>query len=303
MLLNDTELYKIESSEKLNKGVASNSLDNIGNNSNTEGNSELTAIRGTECIKLKGKIAPCPSSKFILVGNKNEKSLFPHLNIFCKKYTCEYCGNLRVFQIKKAIENAINDFSLNVFATLTLNPKSCTPANSARYIRKIWNKFRIIQKRQFNRNLNFICVIENQKSGYAHLHILFDQFINHNWLKEKWEVLGGGSIVDIRKADNKAARYISKYLGKSMRENRDQRIRHISTSKGIKLSKYIKRIPENKFTFAKVEQSDARYILGPYIEENVLDKKNFIKGFLATRRLQVSDQRNVRNVETEAQNV
>jgi hypothetical protein len=87
----------------------------------------------------------CRASRFILSGSKNEDGLFPHLKVFCKTYGCPFCGPKKVYIVQKAIEAAIGTHSLNVFATLTLDPKRLAnkdQSESAKYIRKVWNKFR-----------------------------------------------------------------------------------------------------------------------------------------------------------------
>jgi hypothetical protein len=62
-------------------------------------------------------------------------------------------------------------------------------------------------------------VWELHKSGYPHLHVVARAgFIPQKWLSERWDQLGIGCIVDIRKVykHETAAFYISKYLGKAV---------------------------------------------------------------------------------------
>ncbi len=59
----------------------------------------------------------------------------------------------------------------------------------------------------------FIAVLEFQKSGIAHLHVLFGVYIPQEWLSEAWRSIGGGRIVDIRYVDvHRVAGYLAAYL-------------------------------------------------------------------------------------------
>ena len=101
--------------------------------------------------------------------------------------------------------------------TLTLDQKNCSAKDSIKHIKACWNKMRTYLKRKYGRSISFISVIELQKNGYAHLHVLVDQYIAQSWLTKAWDDLGGGRIVDIRFIDiHRVAGYISKYLTKDM---------------------------------------------------------------------------------------
>ncbi len=258
----------------------SNSLDCIKRNSN----------KGNSARGLAGIEAPCRAAKYILKGVADEDGLFPHYKTFCKSYNCEFCGPRKRALIRHAIALAIEKYKLISFATLTLDPKTCKcgPEGSAKYIRRAWNKFRVLQKREFNRGLEFVAVIEFQKNGYAHLHIVFDRYIPHTWLKEKWVNVGGGKIVDVRKCDAKASYYLAKYLGKELLPEYAQKIRRYSTSKNINLNRLLKENRKNDgsiYEFVKISEQDARDILKEYIEADILDPKDHILGFKASKSL------------------
>jgi len=132
------------------------SLDSFQRNSNTAGAEDFCTQTVAKCRLAIG---------YVLSGTRDEDGLFPHLRTFCKSYACEHCGPRKVAAIRRGIELAILKFGLNTFATLTLDPKTCgcSAEDSAKYIRKVWNKFRIIQKREFGRGLEFVAVIEFKK--------------------------------------------------------------------------------------------------------------------------------------------
>lgn len=239
---------------------------------------------------LEGTEAPCGAARYILSGEKDEDGLHRHFKTFCKSYKCEFCGKRKLALVRAGFVLAIKKYGLDVFVTLTLDPKRCTssPQESGKYIRNAWNKFRILQKRAFNRNLQFIAVVEFQKSGYAHLHVLFDGFLKHSWIKRTWIAVGGGEIVDVRRSDEYTAKYLAKYLGKEMANQSGRARRAFSTSQGISISRLLKEqggAPKTKFRFCRASEEEARSILGPYIRENILDLNNRILGFKADRQL------------------
>jgi hypothetical protein len=60
---------------------------------------------------------------------------------------------------------------------------------------------RVSLERKFGKTVQFIGVLEFQKSGVAHLHLLVGLYIPQDWLSTAWESIGGGKIVDIRSVD------------------------------------------------------------------------------------------------------
>ena len=64
-----------------------------------------------------------------------------------------------------------------------------------------------------NKSLPFVGVLEFQKNGNAHLHILIGQYIPQAWLAGAWQSIGGGKFVDIRFVDvHRVGAYLSVYL-------------------------------------------------------------------------------------------
>lgn len=263
--------------------VRTSSLDSLKRNSNKLGDSGVEP-------DLEETIAPCGAARYLLSGTKDDDGLYRHYKTFCKSYGCEFCGRRKLGLMRKGFELAIHKYSLDVFVTLTLDPKSCgcRPEDSAKYIRNAWNKFRTLQKREFDYNMQFIAVTEFQKNGYAHLHILFDSRLNHSWIKRTWMAVGGGEIVDVRSADSGTARYLAKYLGKSMLNQTGRKRRAFSTSQGISIARVLKEDrPEQitQFRFCRISEEDARYIFNGFIVSNITDKRKRILGFKATKQL------------------
>jgi hypothetical protein len=120
--------------------------------------------------------------------------------------------------------------------TLTLDPKKLGGAGPVSYLRYCFAKFRIYLKRKYGEAPQYIAVLEFQKNGNPHLHILIDRFIDTRWIEAIWQRVGGGQQIDIKLVDlHRVSRYLSKYLTKEMLASAPKRSRRVTTSRGIKL--------------------------------------------------------------------
>lgn len=160
-----------------------------------------------------------------------------YLRLRCKAWRCPFCGPRKAKRVRRAILEVATQMRLRRFLTLTLNPRSCAAKDSVPYVKNCWAKFRTYLKRRYKTPISFIYVVELQQSGYAHLHILLDRFIEQYWIKEAWQAVGGGKIVDIRYVDiHRIAPYMAKYLTKELfLAPFAPRQRRYSTSRGITL--------------------------------------------------------------------
>jgi hypothetical protein len=67
--------------------------------------------------------------------------------------------------------------------------------------------------RKFGESVDYVGVLEFQKNGVAHLHLLLGRFIKQDWLSDAWSAVGGGVVVDIRQVDiHRVTAYLSIYL-------------------------------------------------------------------------------------------
>lgn len=155
----------------------------------------------------------------------------------CKRWICPRCGPQKAKRLRRAIITTAQGKDLSRVLTLTLDPSSCSPEQSIAYIRQCWNKFRTSLKRHSGLSISFITILELQRSGYAHLHILIDRYIAQHWISTAWQAVGGGQIVDIRRVDiHRVAPYLSKYLTKALLlADFKQRVRRYTTSRDIVL--------------------------------------------------------------------
>ncbi len=253
--------FESETTERVStRGTTKTNLDIITANSNTD-------------RLFDGQ---CEGAKFMLVGPSNAEGLFPHVKVLCNRYGCPVCGPKKRAKFFFAFRKAIEEHGLSVFVTLTLDPSKCSAGDSARYIKDVWNKHRTLQKRHLKNAPSFICVLEFQKSGYAHLHLMVSSYVDPNWLCDSWQRVGGGRIVDVRSGDDSVGSYVSKYLSKGFDEKRYGRFRRVSTSRDIRL--FIKKASE--FEFHPLDYFWAKEILGEKVKGDIISGK-LITGFLS----------------------
>jgi hypothetical protein len=125
---------------------------------------------------------------------------------------------------------------LNKLLTLTLDPAKLRGKESTAYINGVFADFRIYLKRRLGYAPDYIRILEYQKNGNAHLHVLLNCYLPQNWVSEAWSAVGGGRIVDIKQVDiHRVSRYLSKYLTKQMLMFAPKCARRVTTSRGIRL--------------------------------------------------------------------
>lgn len=173
----------------------------------------------------------------------NGKSYRHISRLGCKGWTCPVCGPKKAKRLRHAIIQAATQREMRRFLTLTLDPRHCTADDSEKYIKDCWGKFRVYLNRLNGESIDFIWVLERQKSGYAHLHILVDRYIPQAWIQKSWQAVGGGRFVNIKMVDiHRISAYLSKYLTKELLLTYYRPgTRRYSTSRNIKLFERVKK--------------------------------------------------------------
>jgi hypothetical protein len=155
----------------------------------------------------------------------------------CKCWNCPRCSPRKANKYRRAIARAAEQHKLSRLLTLTLDVPKLNGQDSTRYINEVFADFRTYLKRKLGKTPKYIRVLEYQKSGIAHLHVLLDTFLDQSWISETWDGLGGGRIVDIRRVDmHRVSHYLSKYLTKEMLMLAPSRARRVTTSRTIQLN-------------------------------------------------------------------
>jgi hypothetical protein len=161
-----------------------------------------------------------------------QSTKFHRLN--CKTWGCCYCGPKKANLYRFLIAQLAEREQLTRFLTLTLDP-SLIEGDSVRYLRGVFNKFRLYLRRKYGVPVKYIAVLEFHKSGVAHLHLLVDRYIPWEWIKNSWSALGGGRVVFIKYVDvHRISRYLSKYLTKDLLLSAPKRSRRVTTSRSLR---------------------------------------------------------------------
>jgi hypothetical protein len=202
----------------------SSSLDKLTNNRNIGTPKSFLALDRPRYCGIWTMAGPTPD---------NLRRQYHRLN--CKTWGCVYCGPKKAKLYKYLIGKIAEREQLTRFVTLTLDPSKIR-GDSVRYLRGVFNKFRLYLRRKFHVIVNYIAVLEFHKSGIAHLHLLVDRFIPWDWIKQSWSALGGGTVVFVKFVDvHRVSRYLSKYLTKELLQSAPARSRRVTTSRSIHL--------------------------------------------------------------------
>ena len=179
---------------------------------------------------------PCGSSSASRQDPENAQRT-QYVRLDCKKLSCPRCGHKRARAYLRAIAAAAEEHKLCRHMTLTLDPKKIPQGtDSVTYVRELWGYFRVYLFRKFHVSPQFICVLELQENGNAHLHILIRQTIVQNWIIESWVAVGGGHQDRIRYTDvHRISNYLAPYVTKQILERIPPGRRKVTSSRGITL--------------------------------------------------------------------
>ena len=132
---------------------------------------------------------PFGCGNFTIIGPvKDKRGTCGHKSLLCKSLRCPHCRNARIKHVRSRIALLAEKFKLTRVLTLTLNPALVPPSvRSDRYLKNCWRKMRLVLQRKFGASIQFIAVLEFQKSGLAHLHVLVGLYIPQDWLSQAWQ--------------------------------------------------------------------------------------------------------------------
>jgi hypothetical protein len=197
----------------------------------------------------------------------------------CKSWNCSYCGPRRAKRYKHAIRATAEALQLRRFITLTLDP-SRIEGDPVRYLNTVFAKLRVYLQRHHRGSPQYIRVLEFQRNGNPHFHILIDRCIEVEWIRKAWVAVGGGYIVDIRLVDvHRVSRYLSKYLTKDLLMSAPLRSRRVTSSRGIKLLE--KARAETTWTLLKVPISRLFEIYTRDVSASSFDEDQLLESFTA----------------------
>ena len=223
--------------------------------------------RGKHCgrFSVRGQSPSSPETHFFRVN--------------CKCWNCSYCAPRKAKRIKRAIRAKAEEMQLTRFLTLTLDPAKIE-GDPVRYLNGVFAKLRVYLQREYGVAPQYIRVLEFQRNGNPHFHILIDRYIDLEWIRSAWVAVGGGFMVDIRLVDvHRVSRYLSKYLTKELLLSAPLRSRRVTTSRGIRLME--KTPSETKWTLIKVPISRLFEVYARDISACSFDEDELLESFTA----------------------
>jgi len=146
---------------------------------------------------------------------KTERTRSSAKLLYCRSWQCETCRPRRA---RELIARAIKGKATR-FLTLTVNPNcNIDPETRCRYLIKAWRDMRReLCKFHGYKSIPFFAVVEAQKSGEPHLHIMCRApFMSLAIIRYYLEQNCGAQVVDLQEVTSrrKLANYVAKYCGK-----------------------------------------------------------------------------------------
>jgi len=164
------------------------------------------------------------TDKVIVLGNDlNEEIIkIPYFTRFSEDYE-----KMVKKKFIKEIEPILRTYKVFHFLTITVDPKQHLSIGGAKdFIRKLENKIMTRLRKRFGDRIFYISVMEHQKNGYPHLHILIAglSWIPNDWLRLTEELKD--PHINIIKQEylhnynyKHAMNYILKYITKNINGN------------------------------------------------------------------------------------
>ena len=177
----------------------------------------------------------CKTHKIAFLRRENNQTIIRFDRIPCNSWTCPACVFIKANKVKNLLRTVAIINNLQYFLTLTLSPDQIPleyrPKGdnlTHKYITKLFNTLLtnirrdIVKEFDEKETLKYLWVIQFQKNGNAHLHILLSTRLPIIKVREIWERIGGGKIMYIEKVENidSAAAYISEYLVTGIKESK-----------------------------------------------------------------------------------
>lgn len=214
------------------------------------------------------------------IRGQSKTSVQTHFyRVNCKSWNCSYCRPRRAKRYRYAIRATAERLRLCRFLTLTLDPKKIN-GDPVRYLNSAFAKLRVYLQRTYGAAPRYIRVLEFQKNGNPHFHILIDRYIDIEWIRKSWVAVGGGYMVDIQLVDiHRVGPYVSKYLTKELLMSAPARSRRVTTSRGIKL--FEKTPTETVWLLIRAPISRMSEVYAGSITKSTFDEDGMLESFTA----------------------
>lgn len=211
--------------------------------------------------------------RFTIRGHNGRSHETRFYRVNCKSWNCSYCRPRRAKRYRYAIRATAERLRLRRFLTLTLDPKKIE-GDPVEFLNAAFAKLRVYLQRKYGTAPQYIRVLEFQKNGNPHFHILIDRYIDIEWIRTAWVAVGGGYMIDIKLVDvHRIGPYLSKYFTKELLMSAPARSRRVTTSRGIKL---FEKTPDDtvwlliKVPIQRLIQVYAASVIGTAVDEDGL---------------------------------
>ena len=226
-----------------------------------------------------------PIAKVEFINGKVTKVTLSKIN--CNSWRCPNCSIVKAIKARYLIRETAVLNNLFYFLTLTLDPSKIPSEflsegnnRTHEYILKIFNTFATDLRRKTKEPLNYIWVLEFQKNGRAHLHILLNQYIDKKLIDEIWIRVGGGKINWVTKAQSVEALsfYLSNYIVKGLKNNHSDKSYFQYFQKRFSISQNcIRSLQQNPSPFSeerikKIKTLELDWVYNALAEEQFDDK-------------------------------
>lgn len=176
----------------------------------------------------------CRAHSIAFIRKEKEQTIVRFDRIPCNSWTCPACVIGKAMKVKNLLRSVAIMNNLQYFLTLTLSPaqtpKEYMPEGdnfTHKYITKLFNTLLTNIRRQIlkefgeHEKLKYLWVIQFQKNGNAHIHILLSMRLDISSIRAIWERIGGGRQMYIEKIKDidSAASYISQYIVSGIKDS------------------------------------------------------------------------------------
>lgn len=200
----------------------------------------------------------CYCNKITVFDVENGKSFQP----ICKSYKCEKHGWMQQKRLQKALEQHFGKYQFIRMWTFTMTNRIFTDDYEHYFkLTQVWKRFITeVRRSKFltdnQRNVQYVRVAEQHKSGFWHFHVLVDRWLDWHILQVLWnhcvqvetQITGKSGHINVKGilSAKKASYYVAKYVMKSAQHSYK---RQKTWTKSSKISIY------------PLKQSDKTYIV------------------------------------------
>ena len=170
----------------------------------------MRVFRTREQIKARCRTFSTP-----LVSQNESKILFTSARFPCKNWRCPDCSKTKARAVAVMVGHHFNGERVR-HLVLTFDPSRTSVRRSYENSPHCFNRF-ISALRKHKPKLKYFKILESQKSGMCHLHILINTYIPKHWITTEATRVGFGRINHISSVGTDAQRaYVFKYLAKGL---------------------------------------------------------------------------------------